>query len=323
MSLMTVMVVFLMALEIVRLGADLFWYLSSHLLPNALAAASPILDPDHRDLFFAHAPWFLFISAIFLTSAGAVVALKGPRVVRVIVPEPDLPEALRGFRIVQISDLHVSENVRREYVQRVVQSVVELKPDMIAITGDLVDGDIESIAAEAEPLRHLKAKYGVFYVTGNHEYYWGFEPWLKRFHEFGFKILLNAHHIITVGQNKLCVAGIPDITARRFGVGEVPDAKKAVATAGQRDYTIFLTHQPNTYSEAEKIDCNLQLSGHTHSGQFFPANFLIPWFHTYYRGLNRHANKFWIYVSPGTGFWGPPNRLGVRAEITCLELTQS
>jgi predicted MPP superfamily phosphohydrolase len=284
------------------------------------------LDHSRRQFLFTLAPWGAFGLSGLLSWRGYQSAMAGPQVKTVKIPKLNLSKALEGFRIVQISDLHIGNLIRRPYVEKVVQQTLELKPDLIVLTGDMVDGSPEGLTPHLEPLRELSCKYGVFFVTGNHEYYSGSDDWIKYFSETGVQVLMNSHRMLEVQNSsqmaaKLAVLGIPDPTAARFGKTE-PNIFEAAEGSEAADFILLLAHQPNAYREAEKIKCDLQLSGHTHSGQFYPVRFLIGLFHRYYQGLHRHNEKFWIYVNQGTGFWGPPNRLGLPSEITLLELTE-
>jgi hypothetical protein len=265
------------------------------------------------------APWAVLAGAAVLCFWGMQSAF-GPAEVRELrLPSPGLHPDLDGLRIVQISDLHVSHLTGEAQVARLVAQVEALKPDLIAVTGDLVDGPLEKLRAAAAPLAGLKAPLGVHYVTGNHEYFWGVEGWLKEFAALGFDLLLNEHRVLTRGKAKLLVLGVNDPTAQRMGQ-EGPDLDKALAGAPQADYTLFLAHQPPAYALAEAAKADLFLAGHTHGGQFFPFPPIVSLFHRYFRGLYRHSGRMTVYIHSGSGFWGPPNRLGVPPEIALLVL---
>jgi predicted MPP superfamily phosphohydrolase len=244
-----------------------------------------------------------------------------PRVRSVDVPIDGLPQEWNGFRIAQISDLHAGHGIRRDFIQGVVDTVNGLGPDIVALTGDMVDGRPEDLRADLEPLRELAARDGVFYVTGNHEYYWGATDWIAEMKRLGAVPLLNTHTILARGDRKLVVAGVPDFTARHFPGGTPSDPKAALAGAPSGAVRLLLAHQPKTAPAAAEAGFDLQLSGHTHGGQFIPWTFIIRFFHPFWRGLGR-CRKMWIYVSRGTGFWGPPLRLGAPSEITLLRLVR-
>jgi predicted MPP superfamily phosphohydrolase len=262
----------------------------------------------------------LAVSAVF-AALGIRQALAGPVVSHVSVPIALLPPELEGLRIAQISDLHVGPMIRRGYVESVVRKVLDLKPDLIAVTGDLADGAPEALKAQIEPLTKLKAPLGVFYVTGNHEYYWGAQRWIDKAAELGLTPLLNENRVLSLRGAKILVAGVTDTYAEQFMPSHRSDPGKAAATGQNPAVKILLAHRPDSCLEAERAGFDLQLSGHTHGGQFFPFSLLIPLFHRYWRGLNRHG-RLWVYVNRGTGYWGPPDRFTVPSEITLLQLTK-
>jgi predicted MPP superfamily phosphohydrolase len=192
----------------------------------------------------------------------------------------------------------------------------------VLVTGDIADARASSIVEDLAPLAELKAKHGVFYVTGNHEYYWDADGLVKLATSLGLQALMNENRVVKVGDAKILVAGITDPMGFMAGGRHRPDLARALTQAESTDFKILLSHRPDPFAEAEKSGVDLQFSGHTHGGQFFPFSLLIPLAHKHYRGLSRHGS-LWIYVNPGTGYWGPPNRFGVPPEITLLSLVQS
>ncbi len=270
----------------------------------------------------AQPEWLAFVPlpvALVAAITGSLQVLWGPRVRHVQVPVANLPASLRGFKIAQISDLHVGATIRRGYVEDVVRRTNSLHADVIAVTGDLADGDAHVIGPHLRAFADLNAAHGKFYVTGNHEYYWKAENWIAEVRRLGLQPLINEHRVITRDGGKILFAGITDIAGGAFLDGHHPDLKKSLAGAQPSDINILLSHRPDPFEEAENLGFTLQLSGHTHAGQFIPFNLLIPLVHKYYRGLNKHA-RLWLYVNQGTGYWGPPNRFGIPAEITLLTL---
>ncbi len=269
-------------------------------------------------------PWpsvilgMLLISVVF-AAIGLWQALAGPFIRRVSVPIQGLPKSLEGLKILQISDLHIGPTIRKLYVEKTVERALSLNPDLIALTGDIFDGTFEVLAPHLEPLRRLKAPLGLFYVTGNHEYFWGARMWTQKAVEYGLTPLNNENRVLTFKGEKFLIAGIPDEMSRFFDKDNNPDCAKAAKTQDGELFKILLAHRPGVYAEAAAAGFHLQLSGHTHGGQFFPWSLMIGFFHRFYRGLNCYKN-LWIYVSPGTGYWGPAQRLAVPAEITLLTL---
>jgi predicted MPP superfamily phosphohydrolase len=261
--------------------------------------------------------------AVLATLLGAVNARRRPAVREVKVPIDGLPDALDGFSIVQISDLHVGVTIQRGFVQKVVDTANRLQPDVIAVTGDSVDGRVEELRPHIEPMAALRARHGVFAVTGNHEYYSGADPWIAEFRRLGMRVLLNEHTLLQHGDARLLLAGITDFTGGHFDPAHRSDPARALAGAPQEVRPrVLLAHQPRSADAAEQAGFDLQLSGHTHGGQFLPWRWFVPLQQPYTAGLHRHG-PMWIYISRGTGYWGPPKRLGAPSEITRLRLVKA
>lgn len=280
---------------------------------------------------FAHAPASVGTWAIGLALAGTlasnlgglVTALRPPVLRSVEVPIQGLPEGLNGFRIVQVSDLHLGPLVSAARVERLVTRANGLAPDLVAVTGDLVDGEADGVRAKAERLAALKSTHGVFFVTGNHEYYSGVARWIPVIRGLGWHVLDNAHEVLQHRGVPLVVAGMPDPAARgRRGTGRGPDLAAALAGAPGGAPKVLLFHPPTGYDAAERAGIRLQLSGHTHSGQYFPWSLVVRSVYRYPAGLHRHGGM-WLYTSVGTGFWGPPNRFLVPPELTLLVLRRA
>ncbi|HEX9162845.1 MAG TPA: metallophosphoesterase, partial [Thermoanaerobaculia bacterium] len=189
----------------------------------------------------------------------------------------------------------------------------------IAITGDLVDGYLDDLRDQVQPLAALRARDGVFYVTGNHEYYWRASEWVQEVGRLGLVFLKNEHRVIERGDAKLVIAGVTDPAGRDT---HKQNLGAALDDAPDRSTKILLSHRPQTATAASKLGVDIQLSGHTHGGQFFPFNLLIRFFQPIVAGLHR-VGRTWLYVSRGTGYWGPPLRLGVQGEITLITLKSS
>jgi predicted MPP superfamily phosphohydrolase len=284
--------------------------LGAHLLLTAPHAAS-LAVPTAR--------WTLALT-ILVTVAGLVIARRQPRVVQIDIPVLDLPKSLHGFSIAQISDVHVGSTIKRGFVEAIVARVNSLKADLIAVTGDLVDGSVRDLSVHTAPLAGLSARHGAYFVTGNHEYYSGERAWTAEIRRLGLRVLKNEHVVLTHDGASLVLAGVTDLSAHHFDAAERSDPEAAMrgapAGAGAR---ILLAHQPNSAAAAATAGFDLQISGHTHGGQFWPWNFFVGFFQPFTGGLYRLKN-LWIYVSRGTGYWGPPNRFGVPSEITRLRL---
>jgi predicted MPP superfamily phosphohydrolase len=268
--------------------------------------------PETRIWIFAFA-----IAAFFVGVLNALFRLK---IVESEVRIPGLPKAFAGFRIVQITDLHVGPTIRLRQVERVARQMRKARPDVVVFTGDAVDGSVGELSPFLEPLRNIEASYGRFYVPGNHEYYWGAEPWISKFRELGFEPLLNSHATVQKDGATLLIGGVIDPASVQFG-GPGPDLKKTLNGAPTDAFPrILLAHQPGIAQKAEEAGFQLQISGHTHGGQFFPWTLVVGWVHQFPHGL-RKLKGMWVYVSRGTGFWGPPVRLGAPAEVSLLVLS--
>jgi predicted MPP superfamily phosphohydrolase len=263
---------------------------------------------------------FVPVLAIALTILGAWNARRTARVVTVDVPLVGLPAALHHFSIVQISDIHVGPTIRRGYVQAIVDAVNRQQPDLVAVTGDLVDGPVQELGPHVAPLSQLRSRHGSFFVTGNHEYYAGAHPWLAEVRRLGLHTLLNQHVVLEHEGARLVLAGVTDFSAHHFDRSHRSDPVAAGAGApADAAVRILLAHQPRSAPGAAAAGFDLQLSGHTHGGQFLPWRFFVRFQQPFTAGLHR-VGRMWLYVSRGTGYWGPPKRLGAPSEITRIRL---
>jgi predicted MPP superfamily phosphohydrolase len=277
----------------------------------------PPTDPDRRaaiSRLFA-----LGAAAVGLGAsvAGLVSALSPVAVERVKVAIAKIKKP--GYRIVQISDIHVGPTIGKHFIEDMVARVNALNPDLVAITGDLVDGSVEDLEEHVAPLAKLKAKDGVFFVTGNHEYYSGADAWIAQLKKLGVRVLRN-EHVRIGGDDGFDLAGIDDWSATQRGHG--PDLERALRGRDEGRACVLLAHQPRGIEKADELGVDLQLSGHTHGGQMFPWNLFVRLQQPFVAGLHKLA-KAQIYVSRGTGYWGPPMRVGAPAEITEIELVKA
>jgi predicted MPP superfamily phosphohydrolase len=277
-----------------------------------LLTALPLLSAAHAVVSKAGASTVLGASLLAL-ALGAASALRGPRVVRVDVAVAGLHPHLEGLRIVQISDLHVGRTIRRHYVERTVQKARALAPDLLALTGDMVDGPVERLASHVEPLREVAGET-CFFVLGNHDCYSGAERWIGHFRDLGMRVLLNEHAVVRQGAARLLVGGVVDPAYTRL--------RPAISLegAGESDFRLLLAHNPRLAPLGARAGFDLQLSGHTHAGQFFPWTLAVRLVHApHVAGLSREG-AMQVYVSAGTGTWGPPVRFGTSPELTLLTL---
>ncbi|NKI97755.1 metallophosphoesterase [Rhizobacter sp. SG703] len=261
--------------------------------------------------------------ALLASLLGLLNARRRPGVRRVDVPIADLPPALEGFTLVQISDLHVGPTIRKGFVDRVVDAANALDADVMALTGDLVDGRVPELSAHTAPLGRLQARHGVFAVTGNHEYYSGAPAWVAELRRLGITVLMNEHLLLKHGAGRLLLAGVTDFGAHHFDEQQRSDPARALRGASDEAHAkVLLAHQPRSAPAAAAAGFDLQLSGHTHGGQFLPWNLFVPLQQPFVAGLHK-LGALWVYVSRGTGYWGPPKRLGAPSEITRLRLVRA
>jgi hypothetical protein len=285
-------------------AAALGWSPAQALLPG-LRAGSALVVP---------------VAALLVTVLGFWNARRTARVVRVDVPVAALPAALEGFTVAQITDIHVGPTIKQHYLQAIVRKVNALEADMVAITGDLVDGKVHELADHVAPLAQLRSRHGSFFVTGNHEYYSGAHAWMAELRRLGVRVLMNEHVVLQQNQAAVVLAGVADFHADRFDPSHRSDPHASIAGAPlDAGVRLLLAHQPRSAFEAAKAGFDVQLSGHTHGGQFWPWNLFVPLQQPFTAGL-RKLQDLWVYTSRGTGYWGPPKRFGAPSEITLLRL---
>ena len=278
-----------------------------------------------RELLLLVAPGFAAGSAEALPLLALAAAFYGifsarrtAQVKRVDVPIEGLPAALQGFTIAQITDIHVGPTVKRPYLQAIVDSVNALQADAVAITGDLVDGRVRDLHEDVKPLGELRSRHGTFFVTGNHEYYSGAVEWMHALRKLGLQVLHNEHVVLEHGGSSLVMAGVSDYGAHQFDESHRSDPRRAIGGApDDAGLRVLLAHQPRSAEGAAAAGFDVQLSGHTHGGQVWPLNHFVPLQQPFTAGLHR-LKQLWVYVSRGTGYWGPPMRIGAPSEITEL-----
>jgi predicted MPP superfamily phosphohydrolase len=274
-------------------------------------------DPEKRRTLSRLVAGAVALVAFGFGAAGVREAMKFFSVKRVKVDLAKLPPQLHGFRIVQLTDVHVGPTLGRGFVENMVAEANALEPDIIAITGDLVDGSVAELGQHTAPLADLRAKHGVYFVTGNHEYYSGAEEWIAELERLGIVVLDNERVEIESGQAGFSLAGIPDHSSKSHGA--IPDLARALHGLPAEREVVLLAHQPRAVKMATEHDVGLVLSGHTHGGQYWPFNWFVYLAQPVVKGLARFG-RTQIYVSTGTGYWGPPMRLGTESEITLIEL---
>lgn len=276
-------------------------------------------DPWHS-IIKQNSIWAVLGLSLLATLVGLFNARRAPSIVTVEVAITGLPTALEGFTIAQITDLHVGPTIKKGFVRKVVKATNALKADIIVLTGDLIDGDVAGLQEHTNELAALKAPHGVFAVTGNHEYYSGADQWIAEYRRLGMRVLQNEHEVIKQEDALLVVAGVTDFGAGNFDASQSSDPRLALSNSpANAALKILLAHQPRSMFAAEPAGFDLQLSGHTHGGQFWPWRYFVPLQQPLIAGLHTHGNMQ-VYVSQGTGYWGPPLRLGARSEISRIRL---
>jgi hypothetical protein len=223
---------------------------------------------------------------------------------------------MSGLRIAVVSDIHVGPLLGREHTARIVRMINAAEPDLVAIVGDLVDGTVEEMGDTIAPLQDLRARLGSFFVTGNHEYFSGHEPWIDEVNSLGVRVLRNER----VAVDGLDVAGVNDVNGEDFGDG--PDLDKALDGRDRSRPVVLLAHQPVLVHEAAKRGVDLQLSGHTHGGQMVPFNYVVRAVQPVLAGRET-IDGTQVYVTRGAGFWGPPVRFGAPPDISIIQLDPS
>ena len=272
---------------------------------------------DSRRKFFKKS---LDISSLVVATSLSARSIYEARFVKIEKVSVKLKKLQQEYKIVQLSDVHIGGLINAAYIESIVQKVNTLKPDLIVITGDLVDMDIKKIQAPLDELKQLKSKYGTYFILGNHEYFHGAQEIINAVTKLNIKVLENENIYIGEKSRGFNLGGVYDIFGYR-AKHHLPDLNAALKGVDRDSPTLLLAHQPKYIEEVSGVD--LMLSGHTHGGQLYPFKFLVKLQQPYISGLHQHNKNLQIYVNKGTGFWGPPMRLGATAEITEITLQAS
>ena len=283
------------------------------LVATAFAAAADA----HRWLREYGAP-LVYAASVIALFIGALTALRGPRLAKVDVAVEGLHPDLDGFRIAQVSDLHVGLTIRERFVTRTVELANSVDADIVVLTGDIVDGSVEALAPHVAPLRDFKAP--VFFILGNHDCYSGAAQWIAHFRAMGMRVLLNSGETLRKGEASMWIGGVLDPAIRLSNPTLAPDAGLAAKGSEGASFRLLLAHNPKLAPLGARAGFDLQLSGHTHGGQFFPWTLAVRLVHApHVAGLSREG-PMQVYVSAGTGSWGPPVRFGTTPELTLVTL---
>lgn len=275
--------------------------------------AAPI--NEHRRDFFKKS---LDIGAITMAGSVNAKAMYNAKTVELEEVEIKIKDLQKPYSIVQLSDVHIGGLVDKDFIANIVKKVNALNPDVVVITGDLVDVDLEYAKPALDELKNIKSKYGNYFIVGNHEYFHGVVSIIKYVNTLNFKTLENENVYIGKEDEGFNLAGVYDVFGYNIDAYK-PDLKKALDGRLINNPTVLLSHQPKFIEEVKDVD--LMLSGHTHGGQIFPFNYLVKLQQPYVKGLHQHNEQTQIYINKGTGFWGPPMRLGASSEITHITIS--
>jgi uncharacterized protein len=277
----------------------------------------PAADPARRRLLSRAVAGGTLLATGGVSGYGAWRAFHPPELSEVAVRLPGLPKALDGFSIVQLTDIHVGAVIERRFLEELVRRANALRPDVVAITGDLVDGSVEVLGRSVAALGKLRPRHGRYFVNGNHEYYSGDLAWNDFLERVGVRVLRNKRVSIGEGSASFDLVGVDDWSARRLGRGY--DLERALDGRDPERAAVLLAHQPENFEEAARRGVGLQLSGHTHGGQIFPFTELVGLRWRHVAGLYAEHGSH-LYVSRGCGFWGPPMRVGSPPELVRIVL---
>ena len=259
------------------------------------------------------------LTVLLATGFAIVWGLTQLVVRRIEIPLGRLPAEMDGFTILHLTDIHLDLVHGRRWLERVVVKANALEADLIAITGDLAEGSVGQFGHDAEPIGELTAPHGVYFVTGNHEYFHDLGGWLAYLQAAGVRVLRNERVAIGNPENGFDLAGVDDHDGARIAPGHGPDLARALEGRDPEREVVLLAHQPRIMKEAARHGVGLVLSGHTHGGQIWPFSYLVYLQQPYVRGLIEEGGTR-LYLSSGTGFWGPPMRLGTTAEMALITL---
>ncbi|MGC9351672.1 MAG: metallophosphoesterase [Sulfurovum sp.] len=272
------------------------------------------MEPQRRDFFKKG----LDIGALGIAFGVSTKATYNARIVELEEITVKIPNLVKPYTVVQLSDIHIGGLINERFMQSVVKRVNALNPDLVVITGDLVDVKLSQAEKALEVLRGLQSTYGTYFIAGNHEYFHGIEEIMAHVKSLGIRVLENENLYIGKAGEGFNLVGVYDVFGYRIKHHQ-PDLDLALRGTDRDSPSVLLSHQPRFVEEAEgKVD--LILSGHTHGGQLYPFKALVKLQQPYVSGLHRHSDKTQVYVNKGTGFWGPPMRLGASSEITYIRL---
>lgn len=284
--------------------------------PTVERDAADLTSDGRRAFLTRTVPLGVLTGGAVTATYGAYRAFTPPERTEHEIPIANLPRSLEGLSIVQLTDIHVGAFIRESFIDQLVEQANAAKPDLVVITGDLVDGSVPALSHAVGRLSRLDSRFGTFFVTGNHEYYSGPDVWTAFLQRLGMQVLRNRRVVLGDAGGHIDLVGVDDWSRRRHGGY---DLETAMAGRDPERPAVLLAHQPSNFEHASALGVDLQISGHTHGGQLFPMTRLVGLSWKYARGLYQHRQSH-IYVSRGCGFWGPPARVGSPPEVAKLVL---
>ncbi|MCA2212682.1 metallophosphoesterase [Jidongwangia harbinensis] len=272
---------------------------------------------ERRLLLARGAAIFAGLTAAGITGYGVRTALGGPQLDRVQIPLAKLPRAMDGTRLAVVSDIHLGPLTGPDHARRIVDLINSVDADVVCIVGDMVDGTVEELGRLAAPLADIRARQGAYFVTGNHEYYSGFQQWVDEVARLGVRPLRNERLQITTRGGTFDLAGVNDPGGAEFD--DAPDFERALGDRDPARPVVLMAHQPVVARDAARYGVDLQVSGHTHGGQMMPFNLLVRLEQPVVSGFGK-VDGVPVYVTNGAGFWGPPVRVGAPPQVSLIEL---
>ena len=304
--------VFLLGVLLVR---DLFW-IHGYQIAKKLGKASPDYDPMKPEAI-KKANIAAFVITVLLSVYSLYEGMKFPAIKETVIKTDKIDYP---FKIIALTDTHITSVTSVSYVEKLVRTVNALKPDITVLVGDIIDAKPASLEAQMQALAKLDAKYGVFVTLGNHEFYYGSVEWENKFRRMGLFYLANEG--LNLNGANVYVSGLPDPQLLMISDQTMQGIKSTLKAAPEGAYRIFLSHSPRFIRRLNKDLIDLQISGHTHGGQIFPFHFLVKRFNDFVAGLY-DVDGMKLYVSRGAGGWGPPMRLFAPSEISVITLIPS
>ena len=300
-------------LELPRLAAMRLWAAPRRTPEEVSVTEKSQPGMDRRLVIARGAAIFAGLTAASVTGYGVRTATGAPRIDRFTMPMSKLPRAMDGTRLAVVSDIHIGPLTGVDHAQRIVRVINSVDADVVCVVGDLVDGSVAQLGRFAAPLAGIESRRGAYFVTGNHEYYSGYQEWVEEVADLGMRPLRNDR----VEIDGLDLAGVNDVNGAEYG--DAPDYARALGDRDPARPVVLMAHQPVAAEEAAPFGVDLQVSGHTHGGQMVPFNLLVRLAQPVVSGFG-NVDGVPVYVTNGAGSWGPPVRVGAPPQVTVIEL---